>query len=159
VDTNRVPTALQSGPEVTPARAPNEDTSGTIQPDLSNPSHRNIQRTTVTTDASNLGPFSVLSSTSSEKFNDTSSSQPLRSNNDHLAQPLQQPSVRFPELNSSRRDTRMNDENGIDWIVPKEEKKRRVEDSQSENVCNLPSTLLSLRRTNVLQKPNGRELR
>ena len=70
--------------------------------------------------------------------------------------------------------SRMNNDNEVDWIVPKEEKvsnalipnlnrtnsfTSRVEDSQSENVCNLPSTLLSLRRTDVLQKPSGLVLR
>jgi len=69
----------------------------------------------------NLGPASP-SSTNSEKFDDdTSSLQPLRSNNDH-PEPIQQPSVRF---NSARRETRMNNSNGIDWIVPKEEKSGR----------------------------------
>ena len=50
------PTLLQSEPEVaSPVYALGEDTPGTIQPDLSNPSHRNILRTTARIDASNLG--------------------------------------------------------------------------------------------------------
>lgn len=112
-------------PEVTsPVHALHQDTSGTIQPDQSNPSHRNV-RTTARVDPSDLSPSAALSATSSEGFNlnDTTSFQPLRSNNDHLAQPLQLPSVRLPE---SKRETRMNNDNEIDWIVPKEEKVSNV---------------------------------
>jgi hypothetical protein len=167
MDTDRVPPALlHSEPEGTsPAHAAfGEDT----QPD------RNLQRTTPRIDSGNLGHSAALSSTSSENFRDTSSLQPLRSQNDHLPQPIPPPSVHLPDLNSEKR----NDDNEVDWMVPKEEKvssvlilnlnransftlikTSRVEDSQSENVCNLPSTLLSLRRTNVLQKPGGLVLR
>ena len=125
--TDRVPPALlQSEPEVTsPAHTLGGDTFGTIQPDP-NPS-RNVLRTTARPriDPSDLGGPSAeaaLSSTSSERFNDTSSLQPLRSNNDHLAPPTQQPSVRPPELYTGRRETKKNNGNEIDWIVPTEEK-------------------------------------
>ena len=80
----------------------------------------------------------ALTSTCSEKFNDTSSlhppSQLERSNNNHLAQPIQPPPVLLPDLNSGRRETRMNDDNIIDWIVPKEEKVTFL--SQSEPRAN-----------------------
>ena len=103
--TDRVPpTLLQSEPEVTsPVHALGEK-SGTIQPDLSSASHRNVLQTTARIDAGNLGPSAALSSTSSERFNDTSSLQPLRSNNDHLAQPIQQLSVGLLELTSGRKE-------------------------------------------------------
>ena len=159
MDTERVPAEITP-----PVRAfLGEDT----QPD---PSHQNVLRTAPRIDSGNLGP--ALSSTSSDNFHDTSSLQPLRNNNDHLQQPITQSAVRLPVLNTER-----NTNGEIDWIVPKEEKvssvlilnlnransfnikTRRVEDSQPENVCNLPSTMLSLRRTNVLQKPGGLVLR
>jgi hypothetical protein len=163
MDTDRQPATavLQSEPEViSPVRAKGEGTTGTIQWEPSNPSHRIVPRTTPRTD-NNLGPSAA---TSSENFHDTSSLQ-------NLTQSIQRPSV---HLSESRRETKNDDE--IDWIGPKEEKvsnvlvlksescqlvyiKRRVKDLQSENVCNLPSILLSLRRTNVLQKPGGPVLR
>lgn len=137
METDRVPPApLQSEPEGTsPVHAVAEDTSGNIQPDpFSNPSQRNVVlRTTARIDPStgNLGgPSAALSSTSSEKFHDTSSLQPLRSDNDHLAQ---RPSVRHSELNSGRRETKMNNDHAIDWIVPTEEKVSNVSYPQSES--------------------------
>ena len=126
MDTDRAPAALlQSEPEVISPVHLGEDTSGTAQPDRSNPSHRNVLPTTPRTDGSHLGPSAALSSTSSDNLYDTSSLRPLRtrSNNDRV-QPIQQPSapLQGPELNSRRREIETNDENGIDWIVPKEEK-------------------------------------
>lgn len=122
MDTDRVPPALlQSEPEVTsPANALGGDTSGTIQPDP-NPS-RNVLRTSARIDPGGPSAHAALSFTSSERFNDTSSLQPLRSQNDHLAPPIQQPSVRPPEVYSGRRETKKNNGNEIDWIVPTEEK-------------------------------------
>lgn len=102
--------------------------------------------------------------------------------NDHFAQ-IQSPlPARLPESNPGRRETRINSErfpnalNTIDWIVPTEEAVSNIffksqyqrtgfdlfttrrENLQSENVCNLPSIPPSLRKRNLLQKPNGREL-
>ena len=128
----------------------------------------NLRRTTAARIDS--GP---LSSTSSEKLeiNETSSMQPLRSTVDNHTQPI------HPDPNSEERETKPNNEqvgNGGDWRVPRNEKvsKKKItflnyaltirftnRDLQSENVYNLPSTMLSLRRTNIPQKPDGRELR
>ena len=113
MDTDREPAAavLQSEPEViSPVNALGEGT-GTVQPDRSNPAHRNVVRTTPRIDAPNLGPSAGASS---EDFYDTSSLQPLA--------PLQQPSDRPLELNSGRRETRIKTSSEIDWI-PKEEEK------------------------------------
>lgn len=124
MDTDRVPAArLQSEPEITaPVHALGEDTSGTVQPDRSNPSHRIVPPMSPRIDAA--GPSTALSSTSSENLYDTSSLQPLRTNDDNLVQPIRQPTVRLPELNSGRRETETNNE--IDWIVPKDEKVSNV---------------------------------
>ena len=46
----------------------------------------------------------------------------LWSINNHIARPIQQPSVRLPELNFGRRGTRMNNDIGINWIGPTEHK-------------------------------------
>ena len=99
---------LQSnGPEViSPVNALGEGTTGTM--DRSN---RNVQSTTPRIDVSNLGGPSA--DTSSDNFHDTSSLQPL-------TQPIRQTSVRLPDLNPEKRQTRKDNE--IDWIVPKEEK-------------------------------------
>jgi len=113
MDTDRKPAAvLHTEPEViSPVRALGEGTSGTVQPDLSNSPIRNIPRTTTRIDSSNLGPSAA---TSSENFHDTSSMQ-------LLTQPIRQTSVRLPDLNTERRQTK--NEGEIDWIVPKEEEK------------------------------------
>ena len=123
MDIDRVPAAqLHSEPEVnSPVHALGEGTSEAIQPDLSNnPLHRNAPRTTPRIEASNIVHPVAMSSTSSENFNDTSSLQPLRSNIDRFAQPIRSLSARLPaELNTGKK---VNNENEIDWIVPKEEK-------------------------------------
>jgi len=115
MDTDREP--VQSEPQVTsPVHALGEGTSESVQLDRSksNPSNRNVPRTTPRIDATNLGP-SAATTSENDNFHDTSSLQ-------RLTQPIRETSVRIPpELSPSRRITR--NESEIDWIVPKEEKK------------------------------------
>lgn len=133
MDTDREPAAavFQSEPEViSPVHALGESTSGTNKLDQSNSPRRNVPRTTPRIDSNNLGPSAPASS---ENFHDTSSLQPL-------TQPIRQTSVRLPDLNSGRRETK--NESEIDWIVPKEERVSNV-------------LILSLNRANSLTLKGG----
>ena len=74
---------------------------------------------------------------------------------------MQQPSARLPELNSGRRETGMDNDNGIDWIVRKGEVSNHlILDLNRVNSFKLKQglTVTSLRMTNMLQKPSGRDV-
>lgn len=135
MDPERAPPLPQS--EITsPVHALDVDTSGTIEPDQFNPSHSNVPRRTARIDASNLNPSYAgdipTESPSPEKLEVSEISSLQHHTNDYFSQPIQSPlPVQFPEPNSGKRETGINNErfsntaaqihNGIDWIVPTEE--------------------------------------
>jgi hypothetical protein len=135
MDPERVPPLPQS--EITsPFHSLDRDTSsGTIQPNLLNPSHSNVPRTTAQIDTSNLSPYhagNVSTESQSPEKSEVSEISSLQHINDYFAQPIQSPlPVRFPQSDSGRRETGINNDrfsnnmgqirSGIDWIVPTEE--------------------------------------
>ena len=131
----RVPTTLPQSEITSPVHASGEDTSRTTQVDPFTPSYFNVPRTTTRIDNSNLGPFvGNLSSSTSEKSVVNEAPPPDRPTNDDEGptQPIRQPlSARILNLGSRRTRTnsgnrflierRPIDDNGISWIVPKDE--------------------------------------
>lgn len=120
--------------------SPGEDTSRTIQADPFTPSYSNVPRTTTRINSSDLGPFfGDLSSPIFETspVNETTSPHHPTNNDDDPAQLIRSPlPVRL--LSLGRRETKTNDsikpsneirqidDNGIAWIVPKDEQVSRA---------------------------------
>ena len=185
MDPERVPPLPQS--EITsPVHALEKGTSGNILSDPFNPSQTNVPRTTARNETGNWIPYAgnVLRESPIPENLEVSKIPSLQHINDYFAQPIQSPlPVRLHESNLEKRETGIMNErfsntmapinSGIDWIVPTEEgvsnhlntlncftyyNTRGFENVQLENVCNLPSILLSLRKTNTPLKPSGRDL-
>jgi hypothetical protein len=111
-----------------PVHILDKDSPGTIQLDPFNPSHSNVPRTTARIYTSNLGQPTESPSPEKLEVSEISSLQHI---NDCFAQPIRSSlPVRFPESDSGKRESGMNNErfsntkaqihSGIDWIVPTE---------------------------------------